>query len=135
VFSTIKRLSQQREQIDKQDKHNILRSATWSIAYRHEGGATRGFQACIRCGASEFDGWAGRATAGRCATQSPCHIAAGLDWREFQRFLKDADGAKCRRVADEYSTGSRAATNTCSIRVALYRALRFGKGVFAHAVI
>jgi hypothetical protein len=54
VFSTIKRLSQQREQIDKQDKHNILRSATWSIAYRHEGGATRGFQASIRCGASEW---------------------------------------------------------------------------------
>jgi hypothetical protein len=35
VFSAVKRLSQQQEQKDEQDEHDVLRLATWSIAYRH----------------------------------------------------------------------------------------------------
>jgi hypothetical protein len=52
VFGTVKRLSQKRQQIDKQNQHNILRSAIWSMAYRHERARHAGFQACIRCGTS-----------------------------------------------------------------------------------
>jgi hypothetical protein len=39
MFSTVKGLSQQRVQKDKQDQHNVLRSATQSITHRHEQGA------------------------------------------------------------------------------------------------
>src|SRR5471032_1466320 len=101
VFGTVKRLSQKRQQIDKQNKHNILRSAIWSIANRHERGATRGIQGVHQVRNIEFDGWACRATAGRRIEQSPCHVAASLEWRAFQRFPKHADGAKCCRGADE----------------------------------
>jgi hypothetical protein len=48
---------------------------------------------------------------------------------------RNANRAKCRRMANEFSSGSRAATTTCSVRVALRRAPRLGKGVFANAVI
>jgi hypothetical protein len=34
VFSTVKRLSQQRVKIEEQDEQNVLRLATWSMAYR-----------------------------------------------------------------------------------------------------
>src|SRR5476649_70507 len=112
VFSAVKRLSQKRQQIDKQNQHNILRSAIWSMGYRHERGATRGIPGVHPVRDIEFDGWACRATAGRWIEQSPCHAAAILDWRAFQRLLKDADGAKCCRVPNEYSNRSRAVTNT-----------------------
>jgi hypothetical protein len=55
VFGTVKHFSQEWQQIDKQNQHDILRSATWSIAYRHEKARHAGFQACIRCGTSELD--------------------------------------------------------------------------------
>jgi hypothetical protein len=51
--------------------------------------------------------------------QSPCHIAASLVWRGFQRVPRDVDRAKCCRGADEYSSESRVAANICPVRVAL----------------